>query len=404
MTSNQEGNAGDRNDSTAHPSASHSVSARRRGSPRATMLILASIAFIVAIPVIAHRVDHEADEFGGSRFAFGAGLGWLVSAMLFAIVLTRLLHTRLSLDEQSGVAVAYDALPVLLVAAWIVAGIALFTGHALLALVAVVLCAYHLAIVLPRLKSDPTPNWVKHAPTIDVLVANVFIDNETPREAAAQLVASQADVVIIVESTESFLAIFDEVGGASSHPHRVRDPNDRSDYAVTIASARQLGSGSRMEHFGELNLAIAEVTVDGVDVLVVALNPMAAVDPGGHETWKEQIDALKSFVPTISAPFIIAGDLNTTRFRPEFDEVLALGLTDALDSLGEALKPSFQLSADGVLGEVGAVARLDHALVSDGVHAVAVASLEPFGSDHVPFKIKLAIRPTVSRPRATAHV
>jgi endonuclease/exonuclease/phosphatase family metal-dependent hydrolase len=89
---------------------------------------------------------------------------------------------------------------------------------------------------------------------------------------------------------------------------------------------------------------------------------------------------------------VIAGDLNTTRYRPEFKELLDLGLTDAIDSLGKGLDTSFKLGSDGVLGDVGAVARLDHALVSDDVHALGMQDLEACGSDHLPFKLTVAVR------------
>ena len=242
-----------------------------------------------------------------------------------------------------------------------------------------------------------TPRWAKHAPRLEIIVANVFVDNKTPDDAARQLVEAAADVVIIVESMAPFMAIFDEVGGKDTYPFRVSDPDDDSDYAVTLASKAELGPGSRMEIVGPLRLAIAELDVEGAPMTIVALNPMATVDPGGHETWKDQIDELKKFVPTVTGPMVIAGDLNTTRYRPEFTELLDLGLTDAIDSLGKGLDTSFKLGSDGVLGDIGAVARLDHALVNDLVHALAVEDLEPCGSDHLPFKLTIAIRTEVRR-------
>ena len=124
---------------------------------------------------------------------------------------------------------------------------------------------------------------------------------------------------------------------------------------------------------------------------------MAAVDPGGMETWKEQIEALKEFIPTLSGPAIIAGDLNTTRYRPEFEELLELGLRDAVDSLGKGLDPSFSLGADGLLGAVPAVARLDHALVNDCMFPLSMEDLEPCGSDHQPFKLNVAARRTAAK-------
>ncbi len=36
----------------------------------------------------------------------------------------------------------------------------------------------------------------------------------------------------------------------------------------------------------------------------------------------------------MSGPLVVAGHLNTTEFQPEFDEVLDVGLDDAIDSLG----------------------------------------------------------------------
>jgi len=152
-----------------------------------------------------------------------------------------------------------------------------------------------------------------------------------------------------------------------------------------------------MDTIGQLRLAIAELDVQGTTATIVALNPMATVDPGGHETWKEQIDELKTFVPTLTGPAIIAGDLNTTRYRPEFKELLDLGLTDAIDSLGKGLDTSFKLGSDGVLGQVGAVARLDHALFNDLAHALHVEDLEACGSDHLPFRMTVAVRPSGGR-------
>ena len=351
-----------------------------------------SAAIVLVISLLTKHVDRSATMFTGGYFHVGVALGWAVCAGLVALVVTRYMHIVGNVDEGSGLAVGYDALPFLLLAAWIVTIAALVTRHWLLSAIGAALIVYDLVVVVPGLIAARQPRWARHAPTLEIVVANVFIDNKTPRGAAQQLVSASADVVIVVESTASFMAIFDEVGGTDAYPKRVSDPDDDSDYAVTLATKRELGPRSRMATLGPLKLAIADIDVDGVSTLVLALNPMATVDPGGHETWKEQIEVLKELVPTLSGPLIIAGDLNTTRYRPEFEELLELGLRDGFDLLGKALNPSFKLGADGVLGKVGAVARLDHALVSDRVFPLSVENLEPCGSDHLPFKLRVAVR------------
>jgi endonuclease/exonuclease/phosphatase (EEP) superfamily protein YafD len=173
----------------------------------------------------------------------------------------------------------------------------------------------------------------------------------------------------------------------------VEDPHDDSDYAVAVVGRRPFGDRSRVRDVGPLRLAIAEVDVDGIATLVVALNPMATVDPGGFDTWKQQIEALASVVPTLPGPLVVVGDLNTTQYRPEFEALLQGRLNDAIDDLGKGLTTSFKLSAKGPLATVGAVARLDHALVDDRVHALAMEQLLPCGSDHLPLRLTFAIRP-----------
>jgi endonuclease/exonuclease/phosphatase (EEP) superfamily protein YafD len=367
--------------------------AERRGRPIPAYLIgVLSAAIVLVISLLANHVDGSATMFTGGYFHVGVALGWIICAGLIALIVTRFMHIEGNVDEGSGLAIGYDALPLLLVAAWVVMIAAVVTRHWLLAAFGAGLSAYNLAVVVPSFIAARKPRWVKRAPRLDVVVANVFVDNKTPRDAARQLVATAADVVIVVESTAAFMAIFDEAGGSDTYPNRVSDPDDHSDYAVTLATKRELGPRSRMETIGPLRLAIADIDVDGVATLVVALNPMATVDPGGHETWKEQIEVLKELVPTLDGPLIIAGDLNSTRYRPEFEELLELGLKDAFDTLGKGMDPSFKLGADGVLAKVGAVARLDHALVNDRLFPMAVENLEPCGSDHLPFKLSVAVR------------
>jgi endonuclease/exonuclease/phosphatase (EEP) superfamily protein YafD len=371
---------------------------RHRPIPASVLGVL-STAIVLAISLLERHIDGSATMFSDGYFHVGVAIGWIVCAGLVALIVTRYLRIRGSVEEGAGLAVGYDALPILLVGAWIVTVAALLTGHWLLAVVGAALSVYHASIVLPRMFAARTPRWAKRAPALDIVVANVFVDNETPDAAARQLVTTSADVVIVVESTAKFMAIFDEVGGKETYPYRVFDPDDHSDYAVTVACKSQPGSRSRMMTIGPLKLAIADVDVEGVSTLVVALNPMATVDPGGHETWKEQIEALKELVPTLSGPLIIAGDLNTTRYRPEFEQLLEAGLKDAIDALGKGLNPSFKLGAEGVLADVGAVARLDHALVNDCVFPLSVENLEPCGSDHIPFKLRVAVRASAVQPQ-----
>jgi len=319
-------------------------------------------------------------------------IGWLILVVLAGVVIAHRLQVRFAGDEGPFVAVAYDLLPLALFAAPVIMIVSLVASQFVLAIVAAVLTAYQLVLVVPRMISNRIPRWARHAPRLRLAVANVYVDNPTPEDAARQLVGCGADVIVIAEATPSFMETFDAAGGKESHPHRVLDPADTSDYAVAIASRLPLEPASQMRRIGPLNLAVAEIKVDGVLTTIAGLNPEAPFDSGGYEQWRAQIEALESFVPEVVGPLVVAGDLNTTRFRPEFQELLDTGLIDCIDALGQAWKPSFSLRSVLPLGAWSLVMRLDHALSNDGVRPLRVRNLEARGSDHLPFLITLAVR------------
>lgn len=369
----------------------------RRGFP-ASVCALLGAAFVVALPLIARHVDGSADEFSSRTAPVLPLIGWLLCAALAAVVVTHRLQIWFTVDEGSVLAVAYDMLPLMLFIAPLVAVAALITGHVLLAVAGALLTVYHGVLVVPTLIPRRVPSWATTAPRFCLAVANVYVDNATPAASAEQLTASGADVIVIAEATPRFMLTFDAVGGDHSHPHRMSDPSDTSDYAVAIASRLPLGQGSAMRSMGPLRVAVAEVTIGGVLTTVVALNPRSTFDEDGQEIWKQQLDELRAFVPTVPGPLVVAGDLNGTEFRPEFEDLLAAGLEDAIDALGQSWRPSFSLKSVAPLGAFAVIARLDQALVNDQVCAVSTHNLEARGSDHLPFVITLAVRPAGATP------
>jgi endonuclease/exonuclease/phosphatase (EEP) superfamily protein YafD len=353
--------------------------------------VLAAVV-VIALPFVARHFDGTADEFSTQTVPILPTLGWAVVAALAAIVITHRVQIWFSADDGPVLAVAYDVLPLLLFLAPPIAIGAWASGHLLLAGAAATLIVYQAVLVIPRLVPSRLPPWAGSAPTFELVVANVFVDNPSPRQAADQLVACGADIIVIAEAKPAFMEHFDAAGGDRSHPYRVMDPADHSDYAVAIVARRPLLDGSEVLELGPLRLAVAQLDVGGVTTTVVALNPMSSFDPDGQTIWQEQIDELEKFVPTVDGPLVVAGDLNSTGFRPQFDELLRTGLTDGIDALGQAWRPSFSLRSVRQLSAVPAIVRLDQALLNDRVCALHVRNMEPCGSDHIPFTITLAVR------------
>lgn len=377
----------------------HAVRGRRprRAMPAFACALLGG-TLVAALPFIARHVDGSADEFSGRTVPVLPAIGWIICAALAAVVVTHRLQIWFKVDEGSVLALAYDVLPIVLVLAPVVAVAAAATGHWLLAAAGGALTGYHALLVIPRLVTQRLPSWTRAAPRFRLAVANVYVDNPTPEDAARQLVQCGADLIALSEATPAFMTIFDAAGGDVSHPHRVSDPADTTDYAIAIASRLPLGRHSTVKLLGKLRLAIAEVEIDGVMATIEALNPRSTFDAEGQETWKEQIAELTAHVPSIRGPLVVAGDLNSTKFRPEFEDLRRVGLADAIDALGQAWRPTFSLKSVRPLGVFGRIARIDQALVNDQIRAVHVQHLPAQGSDHVPFVVTLAVRRPAAPP------
>lgn len=291
---------------------------------------------------------------------------------------------------RASLALIQDATPLLLLPAVPATILALRFGIWPAAVVGLVCVLLEIGLVLGHRFRPRTPRWVERAPTVRVTMGNVFVDNDEPDRAARQLVESDADVVVVVETTPEFREAFDRCGGTDRYPHRVFDSDDDSEYAVALYASTE-PRVLAMVDIGALRAASATVERGGVTLLVLGVLPMATVDPGGYQVWRRQIGALRHWVRRRHEPLVIVGDFNTTVFRPGFRALLRTGLRDAHETLGVGLRPSFQLMASGPLAKVPVI-RLDHALCNRSVWPLALEDLGPEGSDHRPFIVTLAIR------------
>ncbi|MEP6623068.1 MAG: endonuclease/exonuclease/phosphatase family protein, partial [Acidimicrobiia bacterium] len=169
-------------------------------------------------------------------------------------------------------------------------------------------------------------------------------------------------------------------------------------YAMTIASRAPLLPSSAVERPETLTAIRAVVQCGSRPVTVLGVHLSALLGPGGFRMWRKEIHELGELIATLAPPFVVVGDFNSSRFRPEFARfVRRAGLTDVHGGVGKGLSRSLKLSDRGFLASVPAFTRVDHALLSPGVHALDVENLAPAGSDHHPFVATLAVHPDATR-------
>ncbi|MBK5288231.1 MAG: endonuclease/exonuclease/phosphatase family protein [Acidimicrobiia bacterium] len=315
---------------------------------------------------------------------------WGVVGALDLLVLALLLN----ISWFAWLAVFHDGSPVVLTASWIPLIYGIATGHWAIAIAASLLAGIHLGLVVPRLMKDPVPPWVASAPRTRLAVANVFLDNRTPAAAAAQLVATNAEVIVVTERTDLFIAAFEAADRDGRYATKIDKPPERADYALAIAARVPLLDGSTVLNLESLRLVTAVVACGDQRVTIVGVHLAALTERHGFGIWRTETAELTEFLAGLTPPFVVVGDFNATRFRPAFRQLLrSLHLTEAHDAAGRGLSGSLKLAARGALGVFPAFARVDHALLSRGVHATKVVNLPPAGSDHLPFVVTIAVEP-----------
>ncbi len=317
---------------------------------------------------------------------------WVLPGLLAAVLVVR------GLRHPVGVIVALtcDLLPLLVIASAIAVAAAVIERQWALAIEGSALTGAGLATVLPRLVAAGVPAWVADAPSVIVTSANVFVGNRTMQRTASQLLDTDADVIVLNEASDQFMACFDAAGGATQMPYRVIDHEASPDYRTVVAARLPLEAGSGVFVAGPLRLVCARVNVGGSPTSFVGLHLRAAVERRGHSRWLAETAMLADMVRLRHPRVVIAGDFNGTLDRPQIRELVRNGFADAHTTLGRGLLPSLKPAATGPLSWL-ALLRVDHLLAGPGTRPVSIRNLRMHGSDHHALVAKVAIAQPESR-------
>src|SRR5262249_32371703 len=244
----------------------------------------------------------------------------------------------------------------------------------------VLLVIVHLASIYPALGHRSLPAWAASAPRLTVLEANMFDRNDDPDGAAAKIMASGADVLVVVELESGTLSALRRAGVDDLYPYSTLPPGRfRTD---AIWSKTPLTPGPPPAHQGYR--ARATLTVGGRPLELLAVHVDNAIR--GRGRWSAEIRELGDVATSLDRPVALVGDFNSARWNPPFGDLLGRGLHDAHEATGKGLSRSWP--------EVGfpiPLMRLDHAVVNDRIGVVSIHDYAIPGSDHRGFVTELAI-------------
>jgi endonuclease/exonuclease/phosphatase (EEP) superfamily protein YafD len=321
----------------------------------------------------SRRADSARDL--AARIAWIAA--WMVVATLGWVTFSRLagisFPARLTVMLQAIVPIVYlPAYPIAVVAfvrrRWYLGG------------ACVLLAIVHVAAVYPALGRRPLPAWAATAPRVTVFEANVYDQNAKPDAAATKILASGADVLVVVEMDSRTLQALRRQGVDQTYPYSTV-PGGRYRTDIIWSKLPLTGVHSAVS---PTDMPWATVTVGDRSLFLVAVHVDNAIR--SREDWTRELGSLKTQATSSPGPAAIVGDFNSTRWNPPFGELLAAGLHDAHESVGQGLSRSWPN-----LGFPVPLMRLDHALVNDKVGVVSVHDVDVPGSDHIGFVTELAV-------------
>jgi endonuclease/exonuclease/phosphatase (EEP) superfamily protein YafD len=332
------------------------------------------------------------DSWQGKAGAVAGALGWVFAAIVGLAVLLALAGETLHPLH----AAVQGVTPALAVLALAVVVLAASTRRWALLAVGVVVVVAQVATVAPAvLARRAVPGWARGVAPVSIAVANVRWDNPDPAENARQLLATDADVLVVIELSTTFAATLDHLGARRRYPYRLLAAHRHGAGGIGLYSSRPL-HGARQVRMGPRAVPVATVRASGRALEIVGIHAAAPTTRGRLDEWEAELDALDRHARAAREPAVLAGDFNATRWHPAFAQLLD-ETTDVHEAAGKPFSRSWP--ADGpVLGLVPPLTRLDHALVTDGVAVLGVADLAGRGSDHRGFVVTLAVRP----PRSPA--
>jgi len=312
-----------------------------------------------------------------ARVAWAAAWGFV--AVLVWIVVSRLF----GITFPARVTVLLQALlPLVFLPAYVVGIVAAIRRRWALSAVCVVLAVVHLASIYPATGHRPLPAWASSAPRLTVLEANMFDRNDEPEAAAAKIMSSGADVLVLVELESGTLSALRRAGIDSAYPYSTLPKGRfRTD---AIWSKRPLTAGQAATRDGYK--ARATIDVDGRPLELVAVHVDNAIR--GRDEWNNEINELGDLATSLDRPVALVGDFNATRWNPPFGRLLGRGLHDAHEATGQGLSRSWPNVPVPI-----PLMRLDHAVVNDRVGVVSVHDYTVPGSDHRGFVTELAVGP-----------
>lgn len=306
-------------------------------------------------------------------------LGWIALAPMLGLCATQWFGV-----DGRRTFVAFQALtPFVLFCAAPIALVACLGRRHSLALAALVPLTTLMALSYPIVFHTDPPALADDSPQLSIAYANLLFYNATPDAAAARVIATDADVLVLVEVTTPLHDALDAAladSGLQDYPFRVGTTR-RGSESIELWSRLPIVSGGLVE-LGNRPAIDVLLDIDGHQARIVGVHPYPPTfnAPG----WQAQLQEIGDAVGESDTPTALIGDFNGSRWHPSFRRLLDRGWHDAHEVLGHGWSVSWPMDEGWLPPQF---VRIDHALFRDGLTPTGIDDFAVPGSDHKGYRV-----------------
>jgi endonuclease/exonuclease/phosphatase (EEP) superfamily protein YafD len=310
---------------------------------------------------------------------------WVVVGAMAVVAVMR----QFAWDDLEPFAVLNTVTAFIYLPAWLVAIVALIGRRLALLAASLLLVAFQIVLMWPELTAaQPVPAWASSAPSIGILDANVYNQNDSMAGYAATIEQVRPQLVTLEEATPVQDKMLERSGVLSDLPHRLEIRRFDSK-GFLVASKYPLTSDNVVYYdYQPLILQTTVLLPSGPQALWVVHT--TAPLPGGFSQWQGQLATIDRLLRARGpVGLLVAGDFNATWGNKGFRSLLDAGMTDGAAARGRAFDMTWSQNDH----PLPPLVRIDHLLSGPGVAVTRIRTGPGPGSDHRDLVATVAIRP-----------
>ncbi|MBW4495467.1 MAG: endonuclease/exonuclease/phosphatase family protein [Oscillatoria princeps RMCB-10] len=214
-----------------------------------------------------------------------------------------------------------------------------------------------------------------------LLQSNVLTSNRQYYKVISLVRKEKPDVAVFIEVSKSWAKELEVL--RESFPYVFLN-QDGDYFGTAIYSKLPLANKSIKDLGGGRKTIMAEVTIQGQLVSLLASHPNIPTGRSGFKQRNKQLSELGNYVVKFKNPVVMVGDFNTTMWSPHYKKFVGkAGLRNARAGFGTL--PTWPTFFPLLYIPI------DHCLVSPEIEVVKIRRGREVGSDHLPLIADLAI-------------